>query len=134
MQLDLRHDNNRMIVLHQWIERRRVALVDSFSFVPGGGTTSIPVSSPVWTPNWYMGVLAKPGSNIRARGAWAKRDMLSVEAEQPVLVSQGEVTLKTTWEYTLRADTLTVVEQRSTRPTPVVLTFVRKAALEEWPK
>jgi hypothetical protein len=129
MQLDLRHTGDRMIILHQWIERRRVALVDSFSFVPGGGETRIPVHSPVWSGNWYMGVLAKPGSEARVTGTQGD-SLLSVQSIQPVLVSQGEMDLTTTWNYSLSRDTLTVREQRATRPTPVILTFVRSAAIE----
>ena len=135
MQLDLRHSGDRMIILHQWIERRRVALVDSFSFVPGRGETLIPIHSPIWSGNWYMGVLSKPGSMARVSGRWSgDGSALSMRSVQPVLVSQGETELETTWEYSLHADTLTVREQRASRPTPVVLTFVRKAAIGGWHK
>jgi len=118
--------NDHVVILHNWFERNRVAFVDSFTCVPGKGTTRIPITSEIWPQNWFMGVLAVPGTDRVVSGQWKERGKdLSLVSEQTVKVSQGKRTLKTVWEYALGGDTLVVREQRATRPTPVVLKFVR---------
>ncbi|MDH3252104.1 MAG: hypothetical protein OEM41_04885 [Ignavibacteria bacterium] len=117
---------DHVVILHKWVERNRVAFVDSFACVPGKGETRIPITSEIWPQNWFMGVLAKPGTDRVISGRWKEKGKaLSVVSEQVVKISQGERKLKTTWEYSVVGDTLVVREQRATRPTPVILKFVR---------
>jgi hypothetical protein len=118
--------NDHVMVLHNWVERNRIAFVDSFACVPGKGTTKIPITSEIWPQNWFMGVLAVPGTDRTVSGKWKERGKdLSLVSEQTVKISQGQRTLRTVWDYSLAGDTLVVREQRVTRPTPVVLKFVR---------
>jgi hypothetical protein len=117
---------DHLVIVHDWVERNRVAFVDSFACVPGKGVTRIPITSEIWPQNWFMGVLAQPGTERIVSGQWkVNGNALSIVSEQPVKISQGAKKLKTTWDYAVVGDTLVVREQRTTRPTPVVLKFVR---------
>jgi hypothetical protein len=128
--LEISRSGDQLAIVRTWMERDRAASVDSFAFVVGGSTSSVPVSSKIWPENWYMGVLAIPGSRISVSGVWIHPGSdLRVETEQTVEISQGQARIVTQSEYRLDAsgDTLMVSEQRSSRPTPVVLTFHRLA-------
>jgi len=114
-------------ILH-WMERSRVASADTFLLDPGGDTLEVPVRSRLWSANWYMGVLAVENSVRKVSGSWSQKPVgLNLTSEQPVSISQGETLLRTRWEYRLDPSTglLTVREQRSSRPTPVVMVFER---------
>ncbi len=118
-------------ITHKWLERNQVAYTDSFTFQAGGGSTTIPVRSEIWTDNWFLGVLARPGSSLSVTGSWlTPGKALKVTTDQIVRTSQGETTLTTTREY--RTDdtgtTLTLTERRASRPSPVILIFQRPAA------
>lgn len=122
---------NTVTILHRWMEGNQAVHADSFAFRPGEGTMAIPVQSERWTGNWYMGVLAKAGTARSVRGKWLEQDTaLQMESAQTVLISQGETTLTTKWEYRLdpTGGVLTVTEQRSSRPTPVVTVYKRADA------
>ena len=127
-QLSISRAGDQVTILHQWLEGNQVAQTDSFAIHPGGKPIDIPVQSGRWTGNWYMGVLAKKGTHKTVRGKWLEQDSaLRMVSTQTVLISQGEATLTTTWEYRLDQTgvVLTVTEQRSSRPAPVVLVFRR---------
>ena len=115
-------------VIVSWMERSQAAFADTFLVEPGGQTRDVPVRSRIWPANWYMGVLAIENSVRKVSGTWTERPTgLDLTTEQPVSVSQGDVVLTTHWEYRVdeTTGTLTVREQRSSRPTPVVMTFTR---------
>ena len=121
----------RVSVIQNWLDRGQVAYADTFLFTPGGPAVRIPVRSVEWPENWFMGVLAAVGDERTVSGAWKDEGTdLRVTAVQPVVTSQGKTTVTTTREYVLGGggSSLTVTEQRSTRPTPVVLVFERKGA------
>lgn len=121
----------RVSVIQNWLDRGQVAYADTFLFTPGGPAVRMPVRSVEWPENWFMGVLAAVGDERKVSGAWKEEGTdLLVTAVQPVLTSQGKTKVTTAREYVLGADgtSLTVTEQRSTRPTPVVLVFERKGA------
>jgi hypothetical protein len=121
---------DRVTIAHRWGERNQVVHTDSFAFLPGGAPTAIPVGSEIWTDNWFMGVLAKRGSSLIVTGIWLEpAKSFKTRTDQVVWTSQGESTLSTTREYRLDASgtTLTLTEQRASRPTPVVLVFQRSS-------
>ena len=122
LQVEIRQDGEGLTLLQKWLQRKKVAFVDSVTFVPGGPAVQVPVDTYVWPENWFMGVLAKKSSMKKISGAWKKQDQtLVVTREQTVLISQGETTITTTREYALdwRGKTLTIKEKRSSRPTLV---------------
>lgn len=115
-------------ITHLWKSRNRVEAADSVSFVPGGEPVKLPVVSPVWPENWFMGVLLKSGTNRVFSGSWAEPDReLELSKEETVQISQGETVIKTTQSIKLnrRGDELVVVEKRSSRPKPIKLVFDR---------
>ena len=100
--------------------------IDSVAFKPGGDPVEFMVDSQIWQENWYMGVLSKKDVARTVSGSWVKEGReLKTVIEQIVEVSQGDATVKTDRHYKLNwcGDELTVTEQRSTRPTPVVLVY-----------
>ena len=115
-------------IVTNWLERNRVVMVDSVDFVPGGEQTEILVTSQYWYENWYMGVLAKVGTIKTISGDWEEQGReLTVHKELTVETSQGDTQIKTTYTYSLdrKGDVLTVIEKRSSRPTPIELVFER---------
>ena len=127
-QLDISISGDHATILRQWIDRKRIAFTDSASFVIGGAPTEIPVESPIWSGNWYMGVLSKEHSAQSVSGDWIESPVaLKTVSRETVEVSQGEAQITTTSEYRLSSDgnILTITEHRSSRPTPVVLVFTR---------
>lgn len=127
-ELVIKESSGTITIDHNWIERKRVALVDRYAFRPGGDPQSIPVTTEIWTENWYMGVLAKKESERKVSGRWIIRsEALMTVSEDIVNVSQGETTITTTREYRVNdeGNTLTLRETRSSRPTSVVLVFER---------
>jgi len=122
LQVEIRKEGEAITLLQKWLQRKKVAFVDSVTFVPGGQAVQVPVETYVWPENWFMGVLAKKSSSKKISGVWKKQDQtLVVTREQAVLISQGQTTITTTREYGLdwRGKTLTIKEKRSTRPTLV---------------
>lgn len=128
LELDIRDEAGKITILKNWVERKKIAFVDSVSFRPGQEASQIPVTSQIWPENWYMGVLSKTGCHKLVSGIWKKRhqELLTI-TEQIVNTSQGENVIKTEREYKLnrQGDLLTVQEKRSTRPTTIVLVFRR---------
>lgn len=117
-----------ILVLHDWLERNQVAYADTFRCVPGGGATASVVVSEIWPDNWFMGVLAAKGSTRHVTGLWEQPgSLLRVTTVLPVRTSQGATTVTTTRRYQRGPEgrTMILTEQRSGRPTPVVLTFER---------
>jgi len=115
-------------IVTNWLERNKVVMVDSVNFLPDGEPVAIPVTSQYWYENWYMGVLAKVGTNKTVSGNWEKQDRsLQVQKELTVETSQGDTQIQTTYTYNLDrgGDVLTVIEKRSSRPTPITLVFDR---------
>jgi hypothetical protein len=118
-------------IVYHWLERNKIAMVDSIKFNPGGDRVEIPVTSQYWLENWYMGVLAKKGTIKTVSGEWKKQYReLQVQEQQTVETSQGDAQIQITYSYNLdrRGDVLTVFEKRSSRPTPIKLVFERVAA------
>ena len=128
-QLVIRNEGETGIsVVYNWLERDKVVFVDSIKFVPGGEQAEFPVTSQYWYENWYMGVLAKLGTNKTVSGSWEEKDRaLQVQEEQTVETSQGDTQIQTTYSYNLdrRGNVLTAIEKRSSRPTPITLVFDR---------
>ena len=133
-QLVIRNEDEAGIsIVTTWLERNKVAMVDSVKFMPDGEQVEIPVSSQYWVENWYMGVLAKMGTIKTVSGNWEKQDRsLHVQKELTVETSQGDTQIRTSYSYNLdrRGDILTVIEKRSSRPTPITLIFDRIEANE----
>ncbi|MBN1541719.1 hypothetical protein JW992_06200 [candidate division KSB1 bacterium] len=127
LQLEIHPQDDDVVILHNWRDRNRIAFVDSIVVVPGQKTsTAIAVDSPIWPENWYMGVLAKTGVDRLVSGEWIEPGReLSVTIEQLVEISQGEKIVHTHRLYRIdrRGKILKLVEQRSTRPTPIELVF-----------
>jgi len=124
----IQKDKNRMIILWKWMRRGKVAFKDSLAFCPGNAPSKIPVTSAIWPENWYMGVLAKKNSRKVISGKWKQPEQeLFVRKKQVVEISQGEAHITTDYTFSLGAEgqTLTVVEKRSSRPTPVTYVFKR---------
>ncbi|MFZ5515935.1 MAG: hypothetical protein ACOY90_04825 [Candidatus Zhuqueibacterota bacterium] len=131
LELEIRNDVGRVIVLNKWMTGKTIAFLDSVSFVPNEAPTEIEVTSQIWPENWYMGVLSIPGTKRKVTGDWSQTDReFKTIIEQPVQTSQGETTIITRRSYRLGKDgnELTVIEKRSSRPTPITLTFERVAA------
>ena len=131
LQLEIATTDSQVRIVHQWMEGGAVAFADSFLFRPGGGKTSMDVHSEIWPDNWYMGVLAIKGSTKGVSGFWFEQGtILRVVTDQPVQTSQGRSVLTTSRVFRLNPDssTLTLTEQRSSRPTPAVLIFERLQA------
>lgn len=119
-----------LLIRYLWKEGPTVTLVDSLRILPGGRASTTTVSTAIWPDNWYMGVLARPGTEKITSGTW--RDgttVLETRTRQELNASQGRVVLETVRTFRLEAggNRLTVTEQRSTRPTPILMTFERIA-------
>lgn len=116
------------LVFH-WLEsNKKIAMTDTINFVPGAGPVSIPVKKQFWLENWYMGVLQKVGTDKIVSGEWLKQDrVLKIKEEKTVETSQGDsqITSLFTYELDRKGDVLTVTEERSSRPTQVILVFDR---------
>jgi len=133
-QLAIRNEGEAGIsIVTTWLERNKIVMVDTVKFIPGGEQIEIPVTSQYWYENWYMGVLAKMGTIKTVSGNWEKQDRsLQVQKELTVETSQGDTQIRTSYSYNLdrRGDILTVIEKRSSRPTPISLVFERVEANE----
>ncbi|HEX7571691.1 MAG TPA: hypothetical protein VF514_01255 [Bacteroidota bacterium] len=128
-QLRISSADGNVRVIHDWLDRGKVAYADTFEFRPGGSPVTSVTRSEVWPENWYMGVLSSPGDARTISGLWLEPGKgLRVVARQTVRTSQGKTTVTTTRDYTLGPEgkTLTLSEKRSSRPSPVVLVFERK--------
>lgn len=124
--LEIRENGERVVLLHKWRRGNEPFFVDSLSFVPGEGDTQIPIATAHWPENWFMGVLAIPGTVKTVSGDWQDGGkLLVVEQRQPVQISQGEAILATTREFRREGDQLIVVEKRESRPTAIRLVFQR---------
>jgi hypothetical protein len=126
--LEIHGSAQELVIRTLWLEGKNVAMVDSFRVRPGGPATGTTVTSQIWPDNWFMGVLAKKGAVRTSTALWKDPvRALDLTTEQVVETSQGDVTIRTVREYRLDAtgSTLTVTERRSSRPTPVVMTFER---------
>jgi len=126
--IDITGTQNEIIIRYEWREGKTVAMVDSFRVRPGGPASRSTVTSQIWPDNWFMGVLAKKGTARTSSAHWRTLPgELDLTTDQSVETSQGETTLRTVREFRLDASgaTLTVTERRSTRPTPVIMTFER---------
>jgi hypothetical protein len=127
-QITITKEENRVRLIHDWLERNQVALADTFIFFSGGDPSTIEVASPIWPENWYMGVLAKTGTTKTVSGTWLEEGRaLWMSIDQTVETSQGDAVIHTTREYRLDRESglLTLTERRMTRPTPVLLVFER---------
>ena len=127
-QLSIDSTETHVRVIMSWMERSQAAFVDTFLVAPGGEPLKVLVRSRLWPANWYMGVLAMENSERTVSGSWSEKPLaLQFTSKQAVSISQGETLLSTQWDYRVDPVTglLTVREQRSSRPTPVVMVFER---------
>lgn len=125
-ELEIRAAGDTIVILQRWGRGSQIAFVDSLIVTPGGSPNSLPVSEAFWYENWYMGVLAKVGEPRIVRGEWEVPDQrLIVRTELTVETSQGDTKMLTTRAYYREGEHLIVVEQRSSRPTPIRLVFQR---------
>jgi len=128
-ELEVSNNDGEIAVLHYFYYRKKVAYIDSMIFMPSGDQSISKQTTPNWAGNWYMGVLTQVGSAKKVSGKWQQEHkVLQVEREDLLQTSQGEKLLNTTLEYRVEGNRLIVVEQRSTRPTPVKLVFKEKVA------
>lgn len=128
LEMDIINHEGEVTILDKWMQRKKVAFVDSVTFTPDGTPAEIEVTSQIWPENWYMGVLSMKGSMKKVSGVWLRPDKeLETITEQPVQTSQGEATITTTRTFKLnrKGNELTVIEKRSSRPTPIELVFER---------
>ncbi|NOY60784.1 MAG: hypothetical protein GXO75_17895 [Calditrichaeota bacterium] len=117
-----------VVLVQNSLEKNKVVFVDSATFIPGGEAVHVPVTSQIWPENWFMGVLAKTGTDKTIRGSWKEPDReLEVVKEQTVEISQGDAKITTVLSFKLNrnGNNLIVIEKRSSRPTPVKLVFDR---------
>ena len=131
LEMDIINHEGEITILNKWKQRKTVAFVDSATFTPDGAPAEIEVTSQIWPENWYMGVLSIKDSMKKVSGTWLQQDKeLETITEQPVQTSQGETTITTTRTYKLnrKGDELTVIEKRSSRPTPITLVLKRVVA------
>jgi hypothetical protein len=128
-QLEISSSAGAVRVIHNWLDRGKVAYADTFAFSPGGTVSASITRSEVWPENWYMGVLSSAGDPRTVSGVWIQPgSSLRVTTRESLRTSQGKTSVATTREYTLGPDgnTLTLSQKRSSRPTPVILVFERK--------
>lgn len=126
--IEITGTQNEINLRYEWREGKTVAMVDSFRVRPGGPQSHSTVTSQIWPDNWFMGVLAKKGTARSSSARWRTLPgELDLTTDQIVETSQGETTLRTVREFRLADSgaTLIVTERRSTRPTPVIMTFER---------
>jgi hypothetical protein len=126
--LDIEGTEGEVAIRYTWLEGKNAAMVDSFRVRPGGPVSAATVKTRIWPDNWFMGVLAKQNVNRTASAQWqVPLRGLDLTTNQVVETSQGETTIRTLREF--RLDTagtaLTVTERRSSRPTPIIMTFER---------
>jgi hypothetical protein len=130
-QIDVSTAGADVRVVHNWLDRGKVAYADTFAFPSGGSPVTSMVRSEVWPENWYMGVLASAGDPRTISGTWVQPGIsLRVVTRQILRTSQGKISITTTRKYALSTNgkTLTLSEKRSSRPSPVILVFERKEA------
>ncbi len=126
----IRKEQQGLSIVWHWMRRKKIAFTDSVELVPNGTPVHVPVTSPIWPENWYMGVLSKLNTQRTFSGRWLKPEKrLTVQKEQRVTISQGETTITTRYTYDVSngGNTLTITEKRSSRPTPITYIFVREA-------
>jgi hypothetical protein len=126
LEIEIRQESENTMILQKWLERDKIAFIDSVAFTPGK-ITEIPVTSYIWPENWYMGVLSKINTVRKVSGKWTAPDCVTTEIEQVVEISQGDAIVTTIREFSLNRDgnELTLIEKRSTRPAPIKLVFER---------
>jgi len=128
LELEIKNNQGEITILQKWLYRKKVAFVDSITFIPGNEPSYILQKSPTWSENWYMGVLTQKGSKKKVYGSWKEEHrILQVETQQEVQTSQGEALSKTDLEFRLQnnGEKLIIIKKRSTRPTPILLVFKR---------
>jgi hypothetical protein len=126
--LDIGGTEREVTIRYTWLEGRTPAMVDSFRVRPGGTASGATVKTRIWPDNWFMGVLAKQNVIRTASAQWqVPLRGLDLTTDQVVETSQGETTIRTLREFRLdpAGGTLTVTERRSSRPTPIIMTFER---------
>jgi len=128
LELEIKNNQGEITILQKWIYRKKIAFVDSITFIPGNEPSYILQKSSTWSENWYMGVLTQKGSKKKVYGFWKEEHrILQVETQQEVQTSQGEALSKTDLEFRLQnnGENLIIIKKRSTRPTPILLVFKR---------
>jgi hypothetical protein len=128
LQLEIAKGGQGISIVHNWMERSKVAFADTFFVRTLGETSQGVVHSAIWPDNWYMGVLSEVGGSRSVSAEWVEEGKaLRVVTDQPVKTSQGKTVVTTRRDYRLSPDgsTLTLTEQRSSRTLPVVLFFER---------
>ncbi|MCB9510529.1 MAG: hypothetical protein H6695_10125 [Deferribacteres bacterium] len=126
--LDISQQGKQTVLIQKWRRGNEPFFTDSLAFVPDGDAIRIPITRQHWPDNWYMGVLAVPGSERTVTGEWqSEGQAFTVSSTQPVQTSQGEFNLKTTLDVSMdkKLDVLRISVQRETRPTPIELVFKR---------
>ena len=107
----------------------RHPLKDSLNIQMGGVKNILPMQSMKrWKEQPVMGVFIEKGTERIVTGTWSGQgDTLHVQSRYVAQTSQGERMITIDQRYTLSsdADTLRMVEQRSTRPTELVYVFTR---------
>ncbi len=127
-QLVIAECDSTLEIVYKWTSRRAGTWIDSISVVPDGTPSEQIVETPHWPANWYMGVLAKTGVPRIISASWKTYPRsLQTRTVQTVEVSQGETEITTVCEYVVdrTGRELTVIERRSSRPTPVKMMFER---------
>lgn len=103
--------------------------VDSVSLITGGVVNRVKVEDRVWPSQVFMGVSRIPGTDEELTAVWSNDGkLLTVQEQYPVLISQGQTTMRSTKKYVLSDDgeklTLTV-ERGSHLANPQTYVFRR---------
>jgi hypothetical protein len=105
--------------------RRRFS--DSITVTPGSGTSVLPLVW--WADIRHIGVYAVDGAERTVEAVYLDDGRtLRTEARFMVETQQGVAPMRITTEFRLwpDGDRLTMIEIRSSRPTPITYAFVRK--------
>ncbi|HTY59873.1 MAG TPA: GxGYxYP domain-containing protein, partial [Bacteroidota bacterium] len=125
--VDIAAQGSAVTVIDVWGRGRRFR--DSLTCVPGGAAVRIPVTSRVYPPNVFMGLMMVRGSTRTASSAWLDSGRtLRIDEKFSLRGSQGETPVTSRRSYALSADgeTLTYTIERSTRTDGPPVRFVLK--------
>ncbi|HFE52328.1 MAG TPA: hypothetical protein ENK07_02730 [Bacteroidetes bacterium] len=128
IELKIERDGSTLTLHKRWAASRysqeRVLV-----FTTGGDTSAVELPAPKWPDTPHLGVWVKPGTVDKIVASWEKpgRSLRTVE-RYPLQTSQGEIALEVHKNYRVSEDgkTLTVTEERSTRPNGFTFVYVRK--------
>ncbi len=121
--------NGKKLTLYKRWSASRYSQERVLAFTVGGDTSKVELPAPKWPETPHLGVWVKPGTVDKIVATWLKpaRSLQMVET-YPLQTSQGEIVLqiRKTYQVSENGKTLTVTEERSTRPNKFTFLYVRK--------